>query len=187
VNIRRILLETAGFFLAIAAGYLLLFLFFRPELEAAGRWTVEHLGLGGVFLFTYAVDTFIVPATADLAFPLTMGWEPVGLLLTMGSASVLGGFSGYLLAGRLAHLKFVQDAVAYYRHRGEQLIARYGVWGVVIAGLTPVPYSTVSWIAGMAGMRPGPFLLASLSRFPRFFLYYLAIRAGLIAVQSMGA
>jgi membrane protein YqaA with SNARE-associated domain len=176
VKLRRILLETAGFFLLIGLIYLLLFLFFRPQLEAAGRWTVDRLGLGGVFVFVLVVDCFIVPATADLLFPITVGWNPLALLLTMSAASILGGFAGFLIAGRLAHVKAVQQAVAYYRYRGEALIKRFGVWAVVIAGFTPVPYSTVSWIAGMAGVKPVPYLLASLSRIPRFFLYYAAIR-----------
>jgi membrane protein YqaA with SNARE-associated domain len=184
VKLRRILLETAGFFLLISLIYLLLFLFFRPQLEAAGRWTVDRLGLGGVFVFVLVVDCFIVPATADLLFPITVGWNPLALLLTMSAASILGGFAGFLIAGRLAHVKAVQQAVAYYRYRGEALIKRFGVWAVVIAGFTPVPYSTVSWIAGMAGVKPVPYLLASLSRIPRFFLYYAAIRGGLILVEG---
>ncbi len=163
----------------------MLFLFFRSELESLGQWTVENLGLAGVFAFVLLIDCFIIPATADLVFPLTIGWEPILLLSVVSAASIIGGFCGFLIARRLAHIKAVQDAVAYYRHRGEELIRRFGVWAVVIAGLTPVPYSTVSWIAAMAGMGSREYLMASLSRIPRFILYYAAIRAGLIAIGSV--
>ncbi len=183
VNTRRLIRNTVLFFVGIMLIYFLLFLFFREELSIAGTWAVENIGMPGVFIFVFLVDCFIVPATADLVFPLSMEWNPIALLMVMSAASILGGAGGFFIGGRLSHLKFVRKSVAYYRSKGENLIRRYGVWAIVIAGLTPVPYSTVSWIAGMVKMHPGLYLLASLSRIPRFFLYYAAIRAGLILLS----
>lgn len=186
VDVRRIVWETVGFSFVILAVYGLVFFLFRHQLEAAGKWTVSHLGMGGVFGYVYLVDTFIVPATADLVFPLTFGWEPVSLLLVMSVASMAGGLTGFLIARRLSHLKFIRNAVSYYRERGEALISRYGAWAIVIAGLTPVPYSTVSWIAGMMKLPVKTYILASLSRIPRFFLYYGLIKAGIVLASRAG-
>lgn len=173
-----IFLQTLGFFAAVFAVYALIFAMFGDKVEAAGSQAAERFGYAGVFAFVYLVDAFIVPATADLLFPFTLSWPPIALLSVMSAASVLGGFTGFLIARRLAHVPFIQRSVAYYRVRGEALIARYGAWAVVLAALTPVPYSTVSWLAGMLKVSPKTYLIASLGRFPRFFLYYAIIKAG---------
>ena len=184
MTISKVVLKTLLFFIAVFFVYLILLVFFSEEIKAAGTWAIEYFGLGGVFLFVYLVDTFIVPASGDLVFPFTFGWNPVTLLLTMSAASILGGFSGFLLARKLSHIKRIQDAVKYYRERGEALIKKYGSWAVVLAGLTPIPYSTVSWIAGIMNMPIHHYLLASLSRIPRFILYYLAVQGGLILIGN---
>ena len=183
-DLRTLVFKTMLFFTVVFLIYLILIIAFPDQIKAIGEWAVQHLGLSGVFLFIYLVDTFIVPASGDLIFPLTFGWNPVPLLLTMGLASMLGGFSGYLIARRLSHLKSIQNTVKHYRKQGEDLIKKYGVWAVVIAGLTPIPYSTVSWIDGLVKMPIRHYLLASLSRIPRFILYYLAIQGGFILIQG---
>ena len=183
MRIRKIVLETLLFFAAVFLVYIILMIFFPEEIKSAGSWAVERFGLGGVFVFVYLVDTFIVPASGDLVFPFTFGWNPVPLLAIMSLASMLGGFSGFLIARRLSHLKRIQDAVKYYRERGELLIKKYGAWAVVLAGLTPIPYSTVSWIAGLVNMPVQHYLLASISRIPRFILYYLIVQGGFTLLQ----
>ncbi|AHC16802.1 YqaA family protein [Salinispira pacifica] len=182
-SLRRVLLETAAFFTLVFMVYILLWIFFQEELQKLSLWSIEHLGLAGVAVFVYAVDTFIVPATADLVFPLTTTWPPVPLLLTMSAASILGGMSGFFLARALSHISWIQDAVSYYREHGERLIRRYGLWAIVLAGLTPLPYSTISWIGGMLKLPAAGYLLASLSRIPRFFLYYAIIESGRLLIS----
>ncbi len=65
-----------------------------------------------------------------------------------------------------------------YQENGRELIRKYGGWAVVIAGLTPVPFSTVCWIAGLLELPPHTVLLATASRIPRIIIYYLLIQAG---------
>ena len=148
-------------------------------LEQLGIRAVEWGGLLGVFGFVYLVDTFVVPASLDLLFPVTLEMSPIPLLLTMSLASFLGGLSGYSIGRWLCHFRFVRRTIEGYRARGERIITRYGIWAVVIAGLTPIPFSTVSWIAGMVRMPVGLYALGALSRAPRIAAYYLLIRAGL--------
>ena len=163
-------------FLAV---YLIAMILFSDELARVGTWLGNTIGLWGVFLFTLVVDTFIVPASADVLFAVTREWPALPLLVTMSVASIIGGFFGLHIGRFLGTRKVVQNLTAPYRERGEALIRRYGPWAIVIAGITPVPYSTVSWIAGILGMKRVPYLLASLSRFPRFVVYYLAIQGSL--------
>ncbi len=151
-------------------------------IEEFGRRAVARGGLVGVFAFVFLVDTFVVPASLDLLFPVTMDWPPVPLLLVMSVASILGGCAGYWIARGFSRWRYVARTVAAYRARGEHIIERYGIWAVVLAGLTPIPFSTVSWIAGMVRMPPGLYALGALSRAPRIVIYYLLIRAGLTLI-----
>ncbi len=178
-EITKLLVRTIIFFVLAAAAYSLLILF-------AGRWLKEVstriAGSGGyaeIFLYVYAVDTLIVPATVDIVFTVSQRMNPVILIAVVSSASIAGGFSGYMIGRYLNHLSIVKKITDHYRERGEHLISKYGAWAVAIAAFTPVPYSTVSYLAGMFRIPPLYYLAASLARIPRLTLYYLAIREGI--------
>ena len=164
--------------------YGLLYVLFRPQFDNAGGWLSSRLGYAGVFFFVFIVDTFIVPATGDIVFLFTRDWNPWLLVPVISIASMTGGYCGFLIGRSLTHLRWVQKATEYYRERGRRLILRYGSWAVALAAFTPLPYSTISWIAGMLGVSPRKYLLASLLRAPRFALYYLALQ-GSIEVLEM--
>ena len=53
----------------------------------------------------------------------------------------------------------------------------YGVWAIVLAALTPLPWSVTSWTAGALHMPWRHYLLGSLARAPRIILYYVFIHA----------
>jgi membrane protein YqaA with SNARE-associated domain len=150
-----------------------------PLEERAGA-LARRGGLPGVFIFVLVVDTFTVPATLDLLFPVTQGWRPVPLLAVMSGASILGGILGYWIGRLLYHLRFVRRTVAGYYRRGVHVIERYGYWGVVLAALTPLPFSTVSWIAGMVRLPFHRYVLAALWRIPRVVGYWFLLQAGLL-------
>ena len=173
------LLGRTVLFLGVALIFYVLLLIFAGEyLRIAGKWFSKHLGLIGVFAYVYIVDTLIVPTTADVIFTITQEWDPVSLLLVMCVASIIGGFSGYLIGKKLNRFKFVRDVTASYQDIGSRIIKKYGVWAIVLAGLTPLPYSTISWIAGMLKLKKSHYLLGSLSRIPRLVIYYLLIKGG---------
>jgi len=172
------LLRTAALLVLFLGGYLFVYLLFGDQIDEAGRYLSSRLGYAGVFIYVFLVDTFIVPATADIIFVFTPHWEPWSLILTISGASIIGGFCGFQIGKSLAHLRWLTRGVDYYREHGTRLIEHYGAWGVALAAFTPLPYSTISWIAGMLGVTTQGYLLASLLRLPRFALYYAAFRGG---------
>jgi membrane protein YqaA with SNARE-associated domain len=89
--------------------------------------------------------------------------------------SVLGGFLGYAIG------YFLFDAIGrpilqFYHAMGrydalKAAFAQWGVWIIIIKGLTPIPYKLVTIASGVAQFPIVPFALASLvSRSMRFFL-----------------
>jgi membrane protein YqaA with SNARE-associated domain len=165
-----------AFFVVI---YSLALYFIKDSYHDIGAWVTQKMGLAGVSLFTFLVDLFIVPMSVDIVFPFVVGWNPYTLLLMMSLASMAGGIGGYWIGRLLGHLSFVKRFTATFREDGGRLINRYGPWAVVIAGITPIPFSTVCWIAGMLKVKWYSVAIATLSRLPRMVIYYLAIRGGL--------
>lgn len=165
-----------GFFLVV---YAIALYFIKDHYQMIGAWVTEQLGFPGVALFVLLTDMIIVPMTVDIIFPLVISWNPVPLLLTMSLASAVGGIGGYWIGRLLGHLELIRMFTSRFSADGERLVNIYGVWAVVIGGLTPIPYSSVCWIAGMLRVNPSLVALASLSRLPRMVIYYLLIRGGL--------
>jgi len=90
-------------------------------------------------------------------------------------ASVIGGAFGYLIgyalfevvAKPLLHLYGYDAAYAAF----QQTFARWGLWFILIKGLTPIPYKIVTIAAGAAAFAFPLFMAASLvTRGGRFFL-----------------
>ena len=97
------------------------------------------------------------------------------------AGSVLGGLLGYLIGyalfARLAHplIVFYHEQAAFAAF--QRNFARYGVWVILIKGLTPIPYKIVTIAAGAAAFSLPLFILASLvTRGARFFLLALLLR-----------
>lgn len=176
-NIIRKMVVLIAFFILF---FLLLFAFLRPQMLAIASWVTQTLGYPGIFLYTFLVDMLIVPLTVDVIFPFAGNYQTIPFLLTLSIASSLGGLGGYMIGRLLGHLKIVKVLTSRFTKDAEQLIEKYGVWAVVIAGLTPIPFSTVCWMSGMFKVRFSYMALATLSRFPRMALYYIAVQAGLM-------
>jgi membrane protein YqaA with SNARE-associated domain len=95
-------------------------------------------------------------------------------------ASVAGGFLGYAIGHFLFDalgrplLQFYDAMSAYQALKAG--FARWGVWIILIKGLTPIPYKLVTIASGVAAFPLLPFALASLaSRGLRFFLLALLL------------
>ncbi|MDC7244243.1 MAG: YqaA family protein [Pleomorphochaeta sp.] len=139
----------------------------------------NKLGHFGVSLFVYLCDTFIVPLTPDIMFPLvSSNWNILEITLFMGSASFLGGISAYWLGHLLSKIKIVDKYANKIMGSHKVFIHNKGAWGVALAGLTPIPYSTICWTAGILKVEFKKVIFACLVRFPRMILYYYLFIAG---------
>ena len=91
------------------------------------------------------------------------------------ATSVAGGLVGHWIG-----LRFGRPVLQRYQRPGiervEQLFRSYGLWAVVIAGFTPLPFKLFTVSSGVFGMARVPFLLASAAgRAARFMLISLLI------------
>ncbi|EAR50574.1 DedA family protein [Oceanicola granulosus HTCC2516] len=91
------------------------------------------------------------------------------------AASVTGALLGYWIGHGL--YETVGRPVLDFYHMGAQFddfalrYNEYGVWAVLIAGVTPFPFKVITIASGVTGMNVVAFLLAALvARAARFFL-----------------
>lgn len=170
-------LATLGvmFALALGAGLVL-----REPLQEMATEVVRSLGPLGVFLGVLVADgfTFPIPPTTYVIIAVASKSPAMPILVAAAAASVLGGSLAYLVGPWLARLPWIGRRLEAFRPRGEELFQRWGVRAVIIAALTPLPYSIICWLAGIYRMPYRPFALATLVRVPRVFLYYALLTLG---------
>ncbi|HVE23206.1 MAG TPA: YqaA family protein [Acidocella sp.] len=125
--------------------------------------------------FPLPPDALLIPMA--LAQPRRALW--LAALATAGS--VLGGALGYLIGFEL-FTKLAQPIIDFYHYHAafvafQQKFAQYGVWIILIKGLTPIPYKIVTLAAGAAAFNFPVFMAASLvTRGGRFFLEAVLLR-----------
>jgi membrane protein YqaA with SNARE-associated domain len=124
--------------------------------------------------FPIPPDIMLIPMS--LAEPSK--WIRLAILTTI--ASVLGGIAGYFL-GTWA-IDWLQPFIIDWGYADKfgqvkDLFNRWGIWAVLMAGFSPIPYKLFTITAGLLSMAFLPFIIASaVGRGLRFFLV-----AGLVA------
>jgi uncharacterized membrane protein YdjX (TVP38/TMEM64 family) len=153
----------------------------KEPITAFSKLFIEYLGIWGVGLGILLSDTlpaFMIP-DAFLVFAVAGNLPDIPVIFIAYIGSLLGGSNAYLI-GRyiIPKLSFGKKFIARNEEKLIPYLNRYGMWAVVIAATTPLPYSWMSYIVGSFKMSYSKFLLASLTRLPRFAVYYYAIKLG---------
>ena len=98
-------------------------------------------------------------------------WKPIGQWLV----ALFGGVFFYLI-GMYLYTQVGERVIEFY-HAEEAFIEihrwfdAYGIWIILVAGFTPIPYKLFTITAGILSMALVPFVLFSLvGRGARFFL-----------------
>lgn len=133
----------------------------------------------------FPVPPDVMLAPMALAKP-SKAWH-YAMLTTL--ASVLGGIAGYFL-GILAFDTLIAPWVESMGYQDKLQLAidwfeQYGVWVVLLAGFSPIPYKIFTISAGFLHMAFIPFLLASaVGRGLRFYLVAGLMRWGGEAMEN---
>lgn len=133
---------------------------------------IEVYGYKGILILTTA-EQFIFPVPADIFITTgtTLGLNFKKILWIVSIAAVLGSLIGYILGKYLGHpiIKWLFGEKRL--KKGEEFIKKWGVWGVIIAGLTPIPFKIVTWTAGIFEMPLRKYIPAIIvGRIPRYLI-----------------
>jgi membrane protein YqaA with SNARE-associated domain len=102
--------------------------------------------------------------------------ELIMLTTILAVISYLAGLLGFLIGRFLNTTLFYRFFRRRFLTKMESQLEKYGIYLIIIAALTPVPYSGVSMLVGSARYSLKKFLFISLTRFLRFIIYaYLVV------------
>ena len=140
------------------------------------QWSKHRLAERYLGIVSFAESSFfpvpvvLMMAPMMVARPERRWWLAAYTTIT----SVLGGIAGYLI-GVFLFDSVGQSIIEFYHaaDKFEQLkdwFAQYGVWLVLLAGVSPIPYKLVTITAGALGLAWLPFVVGSLiGRSMQFF------------------
>jgi len=123
-------------------------------------------GLAGLAVVS-ATEAALQPVPPDLlVIPMSLDanseFELLAIFLVATLFSVIGSLGGYgigLYAGRPTIEKIAKSSLS---RKLDELIARYGVAGVFIAAVSPIPYKLLAWMAGAGRMEMRTFISAGI-------------------------
>ncbi len=150
---------------------------FGPLYDKVMKWSRHPQAERYLAGISFIESWFFPVPTAVMLAPMVLAdrrraWRLAGLATI---ASVLGGIFGYFI-GYFLFDQLGRPIINFY-HAGAQFDAmqqwfgRYGVWLVLLAGVTPIPYKIFTIASGLLGLPIVLFILASIvGRASQFFL-----------------
>jgi membrane protein YqaA with SNARE-associated domain len=138
-------------------------------------WWLAAIAFAEASCFPIPPDALLIPMA--LARP-DRAWR-LALVCTLGSVAggALGYFVGYAVFDQLARPLIELYGYGPRFAAFQALYAQYGLWIIVIKGLTPIPYKIVTIASGAAHFDFAVFMAASLvTRGARFFLVAALLR-----------
>lgn len=132
-------------------------------------WWLAGVSFAESSFFPIPPDVMLVPMVLAAR---ERAWVIAGVCTI---ASVLGGMLGYYI-GYALHQTVGQWIIAAYRMENgmaefQAMFDRYGLWVILIKGMTPIPYKIVTIASGVAEFSLPVFIIASIAtRGARFFM-----------------
>jgi len=149
---------------------------FKPLYDRMLDWAGHRHAVRYLAALSFAESSFF-PLPPDLMLvPMCLAdrsraWRFASITL---GASLVGGIAGYLIGYYFFDALQPWLRTSHYWDaylQGRQWFDQYGVWAVLIAGFSPVPYKIFTITAGVATLNLPGFVVASLlGRGARFYL-----------------
>ncbi len=92
-------------------------------------------------------------------------------LVVLTILSYLAGVIGYLIGSNFSRTGLYKKLYVRYLLQYEQQLRRYGAFLVLVAAVTPIPYSATCMLAGSVNLPFKQFLLIGIARIIRFAAY----------------
>jgi uncharacterized membrane protein YdjX (TVP38/TMEM64 family) len=111
-------------------------------------------------------------------FGLFVGWalNLLGALLGGAATFLIGQYMGRDLIVHLVGIKRLQ--------RTEELLEQHGFWAIVRIRFLPIPYALVNYGAALAGVKFGPFLLATAIGLAPSLVIYTTLSYALVTATA---
>lgn len=179
-DLKKLIYKSLLAILIIVLAVILLAHLVKEPISQFSKVFVDTLGVYGVglgILVSDALPAFMVP-DAFLVFAVAGNLPDFQVILYSSTGSILGGSISYFIGTQMPKFEYTQKIIHKHEEKLLPYIEKYGMWAVVIAATTPLPYSWICILVGSFKMSYSKFVVSSLARFPRFIVYYYAIKFG---------
>ncbi len=129
----------------------------------------------GLILFIFSLSELIIgiiPPEVFLIWSLRSGdlrvYIMYALLLTI--ISYIAGVTAYFFGRYLHNTRLYRYLHERYLQKTELLLQEYGLYLILVAALTPIPFSGVAMLVGSVHYPVRKYIIISLSRFAKFAL-----------------
>ena len=141
-------------------------------------YVIELANKKNVLKYLYSlsfVEAFIFPIPPDVLLApiaLTKKYSWLKLAFNTTLFSVCGGLVGYFIGSYLYDISFLSSIINEDKFMNvKNIFLEHGVWVIIIAGFTPLPFKVATLTAGYMSLALIPFIVASIiGRGLRFFL-----------------
>lgn len=99
--------------------------------------------------------------------------SPLTFIFTLAILSYIGGVISFLLGKFIGNKKFFERIVYSVREKYERMILRWGGLVIILAALTPIPFSPISMLSGSMKFPFKKYVIYSLTRIIRVVIYGL--------------
>ena len=99
----------------------------------------------------------------------------ISIIIILSMISYTAGWLTYLFGRYLNSTLFYRFIRRKFLRRYERLLNKYGVYLIIVAATTPVPYSAVCMLVGSVKYPVNKFFYYTLFRFVRYSLYAFII------------
>ena len=152
------------------------------ETLADSDWAVALLSLIAV---SESVVFPIPPDPLLIAIGLTDPDSAIWLALLVTVGSVIGAVLGHWIGRKIGRPELHRLVSKSKTARAEALFNKYGVWAILVAAFTPIPFKVFTILAGVMNFKMRPFIIASIvGRGARFLTIGVLIFAFGESVQS---
>lgn len=164
-------------FLILVAGFFII----RKYVDIDYEELLEPIFSNNILIITvYTLSELmfgIIPPELFMIWALRTGnvIDYLGYILLFAFISYIAGFVGFLIGAFLDKTIFFRFIRKKYLSHYQSLLQKYGVFIILVAALTPIPYSAISMVVGSFHYPVKKYLYWALSRFIRYAVYGIII------------
>ena len=159
------------------AGIIIVFLLAREYIEIDYEEWIQPLYDQPVVVYlAFLASEIVVGIIPPEMFMIwSTNWEEIHhyvlSVLLLSAISYLAGLVGFWLGSYFKNTGFYRRIHDLFFRKYAIILKRYGSFLVIVASLTPLPFSGIAMLVGASGYSLKKYSLFSLARFLRFWMY----------------
>lgn len=149
------------------------------DLENAAWLEPLYANPGWVYLVYVISEVMVglIPPELFFMWALRSGsaWDYVGIVTALAGLSYLAGILGYWIGSSFSRRRIFRIIRVRYIRRYEKYFETFGAFIIIVAAVTPLPFSGISMLVGSVGFNFRRYLIYASARFVRFAAYSFII------------